>query len=280
MHTDSPILVRHPAADFALPALRAAANTALQQLAPSRPELDPGRDAEHWLEQTVSLLAHSIASGRLARVQDASPGLALADYAAQILQGLWTDGERVEAFRKGDAATWTAIARRLERQAYRRLAPLGRGGWAADAACDLAAVTCADLWEWLQRHPFPFDVPFDRWLARGLVNRLYAGGRGRAAGRRWIEASLDEPFESTGATYGDLVSTHDMEAWLEQEIRREDVHWALGRLAGREVRIVRLWYLEGWSAAEIAAALGLPVRHVYVLRSRALARLRTLAGAT
>lgn len=150
----------------------------------------------------------------------------------------------------------------------------GREDWAKWEAREAAAKTCADLWQWLQGNPFPFDVPFDLWSERALRNRLHESVRNRRIHARYVVVSLDHPSAEDGHTLGDLLPTDDMRIWLELESNREVLRQGMGRLEQRLARIVHLSYVEGWSAEEIAAEVGLQVGHVYVLRHRAIKKLR------
>ena len=62
--------------------------------------------------------------------------------------------------------------------------------------------------------------------------------------------------------------------WLELESRREVVRQAWTKLDRRQAHIIHRWYVEGWSADEIAAETRLEVNHIYVLKHRALKKLR------
>ena len=126
----------------------------------------------------------------------------------------------------------------------------------------------------MQRNPFPFDVPFDLWSERALRNRLNESVRDRRRHARYVVVSLDHPSSEDGHTLGDLLPTDDMRVWLEVESNREMLRQGMGRLEQRLARIMNLWYEEGWSAEEIAAETGLQVGHVYVLRHRAIKKLR------
>jgi RNA polymerase sigma factor (sigma-70 family) len=166
----------------------------------------------------------------------------------------------------------------LERQAYFWLGPAGREDWARWEARDAAARTCADLWHWLQRNPFPFDVPFDQWSSRALRNRLGDLVRSRRIHDRYVVGSLDQPEFEDVHLGGQLPST-DLTAWLDLEAKRELLREAYARLDERQARIIHLWYEEGWSAEQIAAETGLTANHVYVLKHRAIGKLRAYCAA-
>jgi RNA polymerase sigma factor (sigma-70 family) len=199
-------------------------------------------------------------------------------YVQQVLVELITEWERVEALRAGDSVCWTAVLKRMEKLAYFWLRSAGREAWAAWEAREAAANTCAELWQWLQRNPFPFDVSFDRWSERALRNRLKDAVYSRRRQARHVVDSLDRPCSENGATVGELLPTDDMRVWLDEESRREVLREGWARLEQRQARIMHLWYLEGWSAEEIAAETRLDVGHVYVLKHRALKKLRAFCA--
>jgi len=247
----------------------------------ARPALAATADAKLWEERAVEVLARNIRSDRFSAARSflsAQPDdqQMLLNYAEQILAELLAEWDRVSALRQGDSARWGAIIGRMERLAYRWLGPSGRELWAAWEARVVASKTCADLWEWLQTNFYPFDVPFDRWSARALVNRLHEAARKQRLQARRVTESLDRPVFDQKLTYGELIQTRSLEEWLEREANREALLQALEELDARQARLIRLWYLEDWSADEIAADLGLQIGNVYVLRHRAIQKLRTI----
>lgn len=261
-------------------AIRQALESALALLAaPERPLPDPYQAAsEH--DRLIAVLAHNLVSGRYRHSCEESGQLlpSLLAYAHRVAAGLAADWERVAGLRKGRPASWTALLEDLERKAYRWLGPEGRAAWARAEAADAAAKTCADLWYWLQKHPYPFDVPFAFWMARMLRNRLLEGARNRRTADRHIVDSLDRPLREHGLTMGDLLGSDRPEMAVEHILVRDAVYRALTRLERRQEQVVRLWYLEGWPAREIAERLRVTVSCVYVLKHRALRRLRADPG--
>lgn len=233
--------------------------------------------AEPWCERAVTVLAANLARGRCEAVEPSSPGApTLLAYARQVLAGMRAEWDLVERLRQGEPLDWTAARERLERLAYRWLGPGGRQEWAAWEAREIAAKTCADLWQWLQVHPFPFDVPFDRWATRALINRLQEATRKRIARSQHEVDSLDRPVFDREVTLGETIGEHSMETWLDSAGNRDLLLQALARLDGRAASVLRLWYLEGWAGDEIAAALGLTLNNVYIIRFRAVEKLRAL----
>ncbi len=254
------------------------------RLAAARPDLTADQDPAPWLDRAAAILAHNLATGRftIAR-QYQGDGLdeqaTLLSYAGQVLQELLAEFDLLQRLQRGDSATWAAMIDRLECLSYNWLGPWGREDWAAWEAREVTGVTSADLWQWLQEHPYPFDVPFERWAARALLNRLHEASRRRAALERHVVGSLDRAaFRMPDSpTVGELLVDDSLLAWLEQSANREALLQALDLLDERQRRIVYLWYLEGVPADEIAATLGVSVGNVYVLRFRAIEKLRKFA---
>ena len=257
--------------------MRDAVREAHQLLMTAHPQLACVAEAELWIERAAAVLAANIASGRFAsacrREQDAS--LSLSRYAQLLLSRLMAEWERVEGLRAGDSLGWTVALRHMEQQAYFWLGPTGRQEWARWEAREAAAKTIADLWDWLQHNTFPFDVTFDRWAERALRYRLTTTVRYQRRQDRHVVDSLDRPcFGEDGSTYGEMLPTDDIRVWLELESCREVVRQAWMKLDQRQALIIHRWYVDGWSADEIAAQIRLEINHVYVLKHRALKKLR------
>lgn len=260
--------------------LNQTARTALNLLVAAGRIALPAGGTERWVERIAAALGCNIASGRFALAcwYDRARPRTLLEYAQEVAINLFADWERVEALRRGDDLRWGVELQRLEWKAYVLLGPHGREIWAAGEAGELASHTCADLWNWLQTHPFPFDVSFDRWSERALRNRLYTAARHRRVVERHTVDSLDRVVFVDGSTLGDRLVGDNLACWLERETNRETVRGALAWLEPRKARVIRLWYLEGWSAVEIAAALNVEVKQVYVLRCRGLKQLRKMCA--
>jgi RNA polymerase sigma factor (sigma-70 family) len=256
--------------------LRDVARDAYQLLMAAHPESACVAEAELWIERVVTVLAVNLASGRFASAcrHEQESSLSLSRYAQLVLGQLMAEWERVEELRVGDSLRWTVARRHMERQAYFWLGPTGREEWAKWEAREAAAKTIGDLWDWLQHNPFPFDVTFDRWAERALRNRLKSSVRSRQMHARHVVDSLDRPCSEDGVPFGDLLPNDDMRVWLELESRREVVRQAWTKLDRRLAHIIHRWYVEGWSADEIAAETRLEVNHIYVLKHRAIKKLR------
>ena len=256
--------------------LREVVDEALKCLMAAHPEEACAAEAELWLERALAVLTANVASGRFAcacrYAQDSS--LPLARYAQQVLSRLMAEWERVEGLRAGDSQHWTVVLEHMERRAYFWLGPIGRQEWATWEAREAASNTSADLWDWLQHNPFPFDVPFDRWAERALRYRLTTTVRSQRWHARRVVESLDRPCFEDGATYGERLPADDMNMWLDREAKREALREGTARLDQRQAHILQRWYVEGWSVDEIAAETRLEVNHIYVLKHRALKKLR------
>lgn len=262
-------------------ALRDAVQLALKNLMMTDPDLANLTDVETWVERVTAILAQNVSSGRNAWAvrsqQPASPSLVT--YAQHVWTLVLAEWERVEALRAGDTARWQLVLQRMERRAYFWLGPSGREEWTRWEAREMAAKTCAGLWQWLQSHPFPFDIAFDCWSECALNHRLHESVRNYSIDARHVVDSLDHPRFEDGVARGELLPTDDMRVWLERESRREMLREAYARLDQRLARIVQLWYVEGWSAQEIATETSLEVGHIYVLKHRAIKKLREYCAA-
>ena len=62
--------------------------------------------------------------------------------------------------------------------------------------------------------------------------------------------------------------------WRELESLREAVRQSWTKLEPRQAHIIHRWYVEGRSVDEIAAETRLAVNHIYVLKHRAIKKLR------
>jgi RNA polymerase sigma factor (sigma-70 family) len=70
------------------------------------------------------------------------------------------------------------------------------------------------------------------------------------------------------------TSSENWRVWLEFESQREVVRQAWTKLEPRQAHIIDRSYVEGRSADEIAAETRLEVNHIYVLKHRAIKKLR------
>jgi RNA polymerase sigma factor (sigma-70 family) len=257
------------------------ARIALRQLARTRPELLSSTDGEAWVQRTAEVLAANLASGRFQTAlafqpADVTGEASLLNYAGQILTELLEESDRLDALRRGDTAAWQPVIYRMERMAYHGLGPRGREEWAAWEAREVAARACADMWAWLQEHPYPCDVPFNRWSATVLNRRLSNAVRKRIREDRHRAFSLDALYGGDGesTTRGDFIADDSLTEWLAQAANREALLQAIDCLEARTALVLRLWYFEQWPADEIAAHLSTSIGNVYVLRFRAIERLR------
>ena len=278
-----------PGATHPLPAadphsLRGIVRLAWRRVTEAQPPLAAGADASRWIDAAVAVLIRNLSSGRFSTAKQfldsgAPDEALLLDYAEQVVIELLAEWDRLASLNEGDTAAWSVVIERFERLAYHWLGPVGRSEWAALEAREAAAHTCADLWQWLQTNPYPFDVPFDRWSARALTNRLLQARRKQQARERLLGRSLDHPAFGGVATntVGDTLADLTFDAWLEQTANREALLQALDQLDGRLGLVLRLWYLEQWPADEIAAFIGERVGYVYVLRFRGIEKLRKVA---
>lgn len=283
MQTPTGIDASADAAHLSTAFLNGVVRVACRRLAvrPQHPQVP--LDIDLWAPRASRVLSANIASGRLRAAQRFQPAALTGDalllgYTEQVLVELMAEWDRIDALRRGDTAAWQPVIDRLERLAYHLLGPHQREDWAAWEARELAARTCADLWAWLQAHPYPFDVPFDRWSAAALHNRIRGAARSRSRRERRVALSLDQPLSDGAAsqTHGDTLVDRRLSQWLDRAADREAIMQALERLDRRHALVLRLWYLEQWTAPAIAEALHCRVGNVYLLRFRALRKLKEI----
>ena len=240
-------------------------------------------EQESWIQRTADVLAANRESGRIETVfRDYLAGQGdhsdLVAYARQVLLELRAEYTRIQRLCEGDTSSWLVVIGRMKRLAYYRLNRAGSAEWAIAEAQEVAAYACAQLWDWLERKPYPFDVPFDRWSTTWLTNRLRELARKEQTRERHTADSLDRPLPQTdGLTLQDVLPDRSFDEWLENTANREALSQAIERLPNTLAAVVRLWYLEEWCADEIAAFLGRRVSYVYVLRFRAIQKLRQVA---
>lgn len=264
------------------PECLAASRAALAELCARQPDLcPPAAETAAWCARLAQVLAHNIAARRFEQARAYQPAglahrLALASYARQVLTELLAEAERLDRLRAGESNAWAAVIDRLERLAYHWYGAAGREAWALWEARDAAAATCADLWQWLQAHPYPFDVPFDRWAACALTHRLHDAARRRQRSEPTPVESLDQSWtrDAGAETWAEHLVDARSAAEFQRAAEREALLQAIARLDARRGLVVRLWYFEQWRADEIAAHLGERVGNIYVLRHRALKELK------
>ena len=242
-----------------------------------------------WIRKATRSIRANISAGRFELAAsfasgDADAAQHLASYVRKVLSVLQQESNRVARLSAGDADVWNPVIQRLEQMAFMWFGPHGREEWAREQAQDVSSATCADLWEWLQSNEFPFDVAFDRWAARGLVNRLHGANRERRRHEERVPESLDRTGTGRpdGPPLGETLSDEKSEGWTERmaedEAITEHLTSLLARLKPRDALVLQLWYLQGLPPDEIAAAVGETVPYTHVLRYRALSRLRRLSG--
>jgi RNA polymerase sigma factor for flagellar operon FliA len=88
--------------------------------------------------------------------------------------------------------------------------------------------------------------------------------------------TLDEPDQSTGLTFSELISDHTNSPLqdLEESEHRQMLAEAIGRLPEKEHQVIALYYLEELNMKEIGQVLGVSESRVSQLRTQAVIRLR------
>jgi RNA polymerase sigma-70 factor, ECF subfamily len=130
-----------------------------------------------------------------------------------------------------------------------------------DAAQDLVQSTCLRALE--KGGLFDQQTRLDRWLMTMMMNI------------RRNELRAVKVRTGTGLEDAETVLSFDGGAQIETNVFASEVLTAIGSLPGAQRETVLLVYLEGWSYAEAAATLGVPIGTVM---SRLAAARSRLAG--
>ena len=186
------------------------------------------------------------------------------------------DGELVEALRLGEETAADRLVTAYQGRAY-RLA-LGITANAADAE----EVVQDAFWNAIRKiDTFRSESTFGSWLYRIVANAAFQKARRRRSQR--FELTLDEVlpvFDGDGRHAGPVV---DWSVTVDDPARRIDIRLVLRAALEAMPALYRaalvMRDVEGWSAAEVAAVLGISVAAVKtrVHRARLFAR-KWLAG--
>jgi len=175
------------------------------------------------------------------------------------------DAELFARAQRGDIDAYEEIVQRYQQLAFRTAYVITRSAAEAEEAAQDAFVKA---YRALGR--FRAGAPFRPWLLRIVANE--AKNRRKAAGRRaTVDLSVAEDRPS-----GDTALSPE-EAALASE-RRAFVLGALGKLREEDRLVIAYRYFTQLSEAEMADALGCARGTVKSRLSRALARLREIAG--
>lgn len=113
-----------------------------------------------------------------------------------------------------------------------------------------------------KRHTWRDDEPVTPWLY--AIARYKAADAGRRRGRQGGQVSLDDVEDVLPEDAGDTTAARDLAVLLD-------------RIDARAAQIVRAVGLEGHSAAEVGARMGMNEGAVRVAYHRAMVKLKTLA---
>jgi RNA polymerase sigma factor (sigma-70 family) len=175
------------------------------------------------------------------------------------------DAELIGRAKDGDVGAYEELVRRYQGIAVRVAYLASRG---ADDAADAAQEAFVKAYRALPR--FREGAPFRPWLLRIVANE--ASNRRRAAGRRERLAARLMEVEGHGA--GDAAPSPEAAA-LDASQRRVLLD-AVNGLRDEDRLALGYRFFLGFSDAETAAALGIPLGTVKSRVSRALRRLRML----
>lgn len=200
-------------------------------------------------------------------------------YIDEVLFFLNEEGERLNALRTGDEATWRDVLALSTLRAYGYLLRAGLGpGQARQLADDFAQKTAVTLWE-QALESYPYDTHFDAWVSRIVAYEVSQWRRSGKEKREQHAISLDAiPTERLpGPLYEALPDRRAVRALDDAETRLM-LEEALTELPTDEQRQTVLRQLAGQTNKEIAESLGRTPQAVYNLRHRALRTLRHILG--
>ena len=172
------------------------------------------------------------------------------------------------AVRRDPDATATLLAQLRPGLVRYCRARLGRIGGAYSTADDVAQEVCLALLRALPKYREQ-GRPFTAFVYAIAANKVVDAQRAaiRAAVAEPVDSMLEEPDGTPGP---------EQQALATDLARR--LSGLLGRLTGTQREIVLLRVAVGLSAEEVGEVVGMSAAAVRVAQSRALARLRTLAG--
>jgi RNA polymerase sigma-70 factor (ECF subfamily) len=177
------------------------------------------------------------------------------------------DAALVARIARGDERALGALHDRHQRLA---LAIATRGLGDAGAAGEVVQVAFLDLWRTAPSYEAD-RASVTTWLVRLVRLRAIDRARRDGAARRGagsIDAQLDDAL--------DAAAPDDVDAQVQASARAERVRAALDAIGADQRRVVELAFLHGFTHAEIAARLDLPVGTVKTRCFRGLARLAEL----
>ncbi len=197
-------------------------------------------------------------------------------YANQILTVLESELDLIEGLKAGDRVRWAMVLKTLEARAERWFGRHSLSG--CHDSAEVAGHTCMDLWAALCEKPYPFDVPFDHWSARALLNRMRQAVRDSLIRDQHITDSLDRTLGTSpgGPRVGEIIAERASLDWLDRVADRDALWQALACIQPLQAEVLVLLYLEEMPVKEVAARLGLNRNHVYQLRGRSLIALRDI----
>jgi RNA polymerase sigma factor (sigma-70 family) len=203
----------------------------------------------------------------------------------QEAQRTW-DGinELLARVQAGDESAWPAlfafVQPYLQQLAGRLLGP----DWPFQSASDLAQNTWANVVGAIGQFHGSADnagttARLRAWLRRIMTNLLNNERRAAAAARRIPAGALRPLGVGLDSTpHPGLGDVPGREPRPSANLHRQDVHQALARLAATQREIIRRYFFEDQSLADIARQLGLSYDHVRDQYHAALEQLRPQLG--
>lgn len=235
-------------------------------------------------ERVASIVSRNLASGRAGRAMtgrttDDLEEPALQAYVDRVIACYLQEHRRVERLAAKTGGEWNRLYEQLTRRAWYVLQGyVVCPARAADDAQDLAQETCEAIF----CCRFPYDVPFDAWATRILLNCvLYYRTRSKGLMDRQLGiGSLDRPGFRRGDHGFSMYELLSDESGTSAFERLEERVWLLqvvGCLDSREQQqvIVDKYFYE-LKDEEIARRIGKTRQAVWNLRRRALQNLRKM----
>lgn len=212
------------------------------------------------------ILRINIERGRIDVLEPTSKAQVL-EYLNRFVDNFRENVEFVEALQvKRDETLWKALFNRLVKWAYTYLVRKNFEQTLNTREIAMGQATEAAM-QILNSH-FPYDVKFDFWAHRLLINTCakYLRNQGRKA-LPTIKQSVEELEEA-------LKSPENPELQIERKFFFKHLNRALESLAPARARVIRGYYFQGKNFGELANELDKSMAAIHSLHFRGLSDLR------
>lgn len=197
-------------------------------------------------------------------------------YADRVIDCFLKEHRRVESLRTYSGAEWYLFQKQLSERAARALghyAPSAPPPTPEDVAQEICAI--------ILKTRFPYDVEFDAWVGRILINEIKEIARSRDFGDRFPQRvySFDQQLVDAlnALTFSEVLEDEQQQSVFSQMDLRDALERAIDALGSKAAQaIIRLGYLDGLSDSQIAAMLNMSKGSLATARHRALKKLAHL----